>query len=385
MEKLYFVIMPFGGGDEYEGGRRESDFIFNKIIKPAVDHATVDFNKQFGDGENIEPSLRVVRELENVSSGDITESIIRHISEAHVSIVDLTGRNPNVFFELGVRFSLHRNGTILLVQDIKEVPFNVRNFRIVEYDPRFDGIDKAVTELKNSIFKTLEVLADPNQSTTDSLVFQAIDDLTISISRIPETERVSWEEYWNQVVRVEQSLNELLASGVYEPDILLGISNGGLFLADTILRLVYGNKVPTLCLWALRRQENYFDNPVNNALITEELINELTKNKEAKDKIRILVMDDIVGTQRTFNQLVSYLKQRLNKLFQRIDLKFIFLFSPRLETSENLSVYLLSSDPAIIAKYEQMNLEGVTRKRDLPYRKSIHYGDITKIESNIEN
>lgn len=37
MKKVCFVAMPFGTGDEYEGKKEESDFIFSNIITPAVE------------------------------------------------------------------------------------------------------------------------------------------------------------------------------------------------------------------------------------------------------------------------------------------------------------------------------------------------------------
>ena len=387
MKKICFVAMPFGAGNEYDGKKEESDFIFKSIITPAVAQAVLDFTKQFGD--QFEHQIEMVRELENVTPGNITESIIRHLADSYITIVDLTGKNPNVFFELGVRFALRRNGTILLVQDTNQIPFNVRNFRVVEYRPKYSGIDKAIDALKLTVFKTLQVLAGPVPTTTDSLVFQALHELKITglgfTEEAPETEKISWDEYWTKVAYVVDTLNQLRSTGVYEPDIIIGISNGGLFLADTILRLVYGNKLPLLSLWALRRQERYFDNPVNNALINKNLISSLTDGKNGdKSTIRILIMDDIVGTQRTFNQLEDYLKQRLEDVFYRLKVNFVFLFSPRQDTISDLAKYLLSSDPEIISKFKKVELETITKKSDLPYLKSIHYGDITKPETSIK-
>ena len=385
MKKICFVAMPFGAGDEYEGKIEESDFIFKNIITPAVEQAVSDFTKQFGD--QFDHQIEMVRELENVTPGNITESIIRHLTNSYITIVDLTGKNPNVFFELGVRFALRRNGTILLVQDTSQIPFNVRNFRVVEYSPKYGGIEKAIASLKMTVFKTLQVLAGPVPSTTDSLVFQALHELKITglgfTEEAPETEKISWDEYWAKVAHIVDTLNQLRSTGVYEPDIIIGISNGGLFLADTILRLVYGNTIPLLSLWALRRQDRYFDNPVNNALINTDLINGLTRGENTeKSAIRILIMDDIVGTQRTFNQLEDYLKQRLGDVFKQLKVNFLFLFTPRKDTISELAKYLLSSDPEIISKFKKVELETITKKTDLPYLKSIHYGDITKPTSS---
>ena len=48
-EKICFVAMPFGSGNEYEGFKEESDFIHKKIIEPAILNAVDDFTKRYGD------------------------------------------------------------------------------------------------------------------------------------------------------------------------------------------------------------------------------------------------------------------------------------------------------------------------------------------------
>lgn len=404
MAKICFIAMPFGHGDEYEGKREEADFVYHDIIRPAVAAAVGEFKKQYGD--QIEHGLTVVRELENVAPGAVTASIVRHIAESHITIVDLTGRNPNVFLELGVRFALRRNGTILLVQNAQALPFNVAHFRVVEYRPRFGGIERARAALTATVLATLTALAQPSLATTDSLVFDALPNLKISglgfIEESPTPGRVSWDEYWGRVAQIQDVLNELQATGVYKPDLIIGISNGGLFLADTTLRLVYRNDVPMMALWAQRSKDEYFDNLINNALIDEGVFKALipthpfegapatkegransrssARNLRAARRLRILVMDDIVGTQRTFLQLVAYLKKRLGSLYSQIEIRFVFLFTPRSETVDALSDYLLSNDAEIARQFKNIELEAVTGKSDLPYRKSIHFGSITKLE-----
>jgi hypothetical protein len=50
-----------------------------------------------------------------------------------VVIADMTDRNPNVFYELGVRHAL-RNATVLVAQDLQDVPFDLRHFAAIQYD-----------------------------------------------------------------------------------------------------------------------------------------------------------------------------------------------------------------------------------------------------------
>jgi hypoxanthine phosphoribosyltransferase len=380
-EKLCFVAMPFGEGPEYEGGERESTFIFENIVKPAVAMAVEQFRTTHGDTQYND--LEVCRELETVDAGDITQSIIRHLAHSHITIVDLTGRNPNVFFELGVRFALKRNGTILLTQDRSEIPFNIQQFRVVEYDPRFDGIEQAIERLSGTIHTALKTLAAPSALNTDSLIFQALPELKIAGPGLTEeapspSGDVTWEEYWERTTHIERELAQLHATGVYSPDVLIGISNGGLFLADTCLRLVYGNNIPIICLWAQRSKENYFANPINNAMVTVDVFKELGEQVGVNKKrpLRVLVMDDIVGTQRTFSQLVDYLEERLGDTMEKVELHFVFIFTPRDENLSKLQRYLLSADPVVAKNYQHMELEQVTTKSQLPYLKNIHYGDV---------
>ena len=88
-------------------------------------------------------------------------------------------------------------------------------------------------------------------------------------------------------------------------------------------------------------------------------------------------MDDIVGTERTFNQLLDYLRERLGDFYEHVDVRFVFLYTSREETVQDLRPYLLSQDDNITRSFKMLELEAVTGKSDLPYRKSIHFGSIT--------
>jgi hypothetical protein len=97
------------------------------------------------------------------------------------------------------------------VQDADALPFNVSHFRVVEYRPRFSGIEEARKALTATVLSTLSALAQPNVlATTDSLVFDALPNLEISglgfTEEAPTVGRVSWDEYWARVIQVEEGL-----------------------------------------------------------------------------------------------------------------------------------------------------------------------------------
>lgn len=72
-------------------------------------------------------------EKERLQAGAIHTTMFRAAYEADVFIADLTGANPNVCLELGVRLALRRGVTLLVSQNSNEVPFDVKNLRVIQY------------------------------------------------------------------------------------------------------------------------------------------------------------------------------------------------------------------------------------------------------------
>src|ERR1700682_997391 len=77
--------------------------------------------------------LKCMRADEIFGSNAITVEIWKHINEARFLIADLTGRNPKVFYELGLAHALRKN-VILLTQEIKDVPFDLQHIGVIEYE-----------------------------------------------------------------------------------------------------------------------------------------------------------------------------------------------------------------------------------------------------------
>lgn len=81
-DKICFVIAPIG--EEGSDIRRRSDQVFKHIIAPAA--------KDCG--------YETIRADKISEPGIITSQVILHLVEDALVIADLTGRNPNVFYEL---------------------------------------------------------------------------------------------------------------------------------------------------------------------------------------------------------------------------------------------------------------------------------------------
>ena len=59
--------------------------------------------------------------------------IWRAIGAAQFIIADVTGRNPNVFYELGIAHTLGKD-VILITQDSGDIPFDLTHLRHIQYD-----------------------------------------------------------------------------------------------------------------------------------------------------------------------------------------------------------------------------------------------------------
>ena len=124
-EEFCFVIMPFN--NEVSG-------VYYDAIKPAVESR----------------GLKCIRVDEIANTGNIIKRIIEYITTAKVIIADLTGKNANVFYELGIAHCLGNN-TIVIAQKIEEVPFDVKSYHVIVYKDTISGGRNLQQTLANAI------------------------------------------------------------------------------------------------------------------------------------------------------------------------------------------------------------------------------------------
>lgn len=89
------------------------------------------------------------------AAGSIIDQIFESIARAGLIVADLTGRNQNVMYELGLANAMGKK-TLLLAQDIQEVPFDVRHQRILIYDLSFPKVKKLEHRLLEAFRKYRE-------------------------------------------------------------------------------------------------------------------------------------------------------------------------------------------------------------------------------------
>lgn len=98
--------------------------------------------------------------------GSITRDIVEGIIDADVIIADLTSKNSNVFYELGIAHSTG-NKTIMTCQKGESLPFDIANYRVIFYEQSIQGAKELSQILNKSIHELLATLNQTNNPVQD--------------------------------------------------------------------------------------------------------------------------------------------------------------------------------------------------------------------------
>lgn len=183
--KVCFAIMPIADMDGYDAGHFTR--VYEYIIKPACISA------------GFEPHRADLVSASNYIIIDILQKIV----DSDMVICDLSGRNPNVLYELGVRQAF--NLPTVLIKDSKTPKiFDIQGLRYTEYSHtlRIDevqresaAIHKSITETAqasgtvNSMIQLLGINAAPlpqkvQVSDDTSLILDSIRDISLRLTNI---------------------------------------------------------------------------------------------------------------------------------------------------------------------------------------------------------
>ena len=157
-----FTIMPFGGWfDDY----------YESIYKKAIEDA----------------GLAACRADDLYRPSTIVHDIWSYTQQAKLVLADLSGKNPNVFYELGLAHALAKPA-ILIAESIEDVPFDLRALRVLEYNknqPRWGE------ELQQRITSSIrEVVSSPVQAVLPAFLSVRPESKTRTVS---EQEKVLLE------------------------------------------------------------------------------------------------------------------------------------------------------------------------------------------------
>lgn len=138
-EKTCFVVMPISDPLGYDRGHFSR--VYEGLIKPVTED---------------EAGYKTVRASDVNETNLIHLDILQRLLKADLVVCDLSGRNPNVMFELGLRQAFDKP-VVLLKDDVTESPFDVASLRWVNYHSslRFDLLAEAKTALGKAVSSTM--------------------------------------------------------------------------------------------------------------------------------------------------------------------------------------------------------------------------------------
>lgn len=107
--------------------------------------------------------LNAVKADDIYGTAPIMSDIWRSIWSARVVVADVTGKNPNVNYELGLCHALGVP-TIIITQELADVPFDYRHLRCIVYDTRRVDWQQ---RLRSDLTKTLKAVLDGSNVSSD--------------------------------------------------------------------------------------------------------------------------------------------------------------------------------------------------------------------------
>ena len=186
--RICFVIAPIG--TEGSDIRVRSDQVLKHIIAPAAKDCGYD----------------PVRADQISEPGLITSQVIQHVVEDDLVIADLTGRNPNVFYELALRHAV-KKPVVQIIHATETIPFDVAASRTVhvahhdldsaarareEIGRQIKAVEKNPGEVDTPISVALELQSlrqsDNPLEKSNAEIISMLQELRVGISDLRESD-----------------------------------------------------------------------------------------------------------------------------------------------------------------------------------------------------
>lgn len=92
------------------------------------------------------------RSVRSKGSVDIIHNTVEGILGSDFAIIDISGLNPNVMYELGYLMGRHIEAErMILLSRSESIPFDINHLHTIKYSTIVEGIKKMQEELKNKI------------------------------------------------------------------------------------------------------------------------------------------------------------------------------------------------------------------------------------------
>lgn len=153
VEKICFFIAPVGETDSEI--RKRSDQVLKHIIEP-VAH---------------ECGYKPLRADQISEPGYITPQIMEYIFESPLVIADLTGGNPNVFYELAIRH-VAKKPFVQIINKGEKIPFDIAQMRTIQIDVHnLDSVEEGKKEIQSPLSTIIDInILQPSQHVLADLI-----------------------------------------------------------------------------------------------------------------------------------------------------------------------------------------------------------------------
>jgi hypothetical protein len=206
IKKTCFVVGPIG--EDGSDTRRAADWVLQGIIKPVFDDAFRDFE--------------VVRSDTITAPGMIDVQMINHLLDADLVIADMSERNPNAFYEMGIRH-MAQKPIVHMFSEGTVIPFDVAPYRAIKFSiDTFDRLQRAKAELKAVVEEVLKPEFKVENPVTRARGIQAIEqkaspEVQVLFEEIAELRRRMDAKLSPSTYRVA---NALLSGSAYSTETL---------------------------------------------------------------------------------------------------------------------------------------------------------------------
>lgn len=192
-----FVLMPISDPEGYETGHFRR--VYEHLIVPSCEKA----------------GFNPVRADEVKKTNHIVLDVLKKIIESEMVLCDLSSKNPNVLYELGVRQAFNLPVTIIKDESTSRV-FDIQGMRDIEYDDslRIDTTEDSIEEISSVIRNNYEEVEEDVNS--------LVQLLSIEPAQIPSSTELSGET--SLLFESISSISERLASIEDEIGVTRGIS-----------------------------------------------------------------------------------------------------------------------------------------------------------------
>lgn len=179
MTPLCFVLMPFGKKILPSGLTVDFDAVYSSLIQPGI----------------LAAGMEPLRADEEAVGGMIHKPMYERLILCDFAVADLTGANPNVFYELGLRHGVRPSTTVMLFGEQGALPFDVAPLRTLRYTLGNDGKPVDAASGASGVAKFLgEALLSKDEPPKDSPVFQLVEGYTA-----PDIARLKTDVFREQV------------------------------------------------------------------------------------------------------------------------------------------------------------------------------------------